>query len=78
MYAMLDALVNTEGYMTFWTDSAILCQGWNKNKYLIKAFIGGNRDLWHKLGQSLEDRGEGTVIVKHIESQWEQSEAMLK
>ena len=80
MYAMIDALIQTKGPMTFWTDSDLLNIGWQKKKYQMKAYLGGNADLWHKLGKALEARGaeEDEVHVRHIQSHLSREEAELQ
>ena len=44
--------------------------------YNNKAYIGGNGDLWHKLGKALGLDPDRVVEVKHIESHlsWEEAE----
>ena len=76
MYAMLDAQINTQGDMVFWSDSDILCKGWRKKKYNMKAYLGGNSDLWHRLGLALAAGSEANVEVRHIVSHLEREGAI--
>ena len=78
LFAMIDAVARSDGDLIFWTDSEVLCKGWAECKHNYKAFVGGNSDLWYKLGQAVEDRSYGVITVKHIESHIKWDEAKRK
>ncbi|CAK0896100.1 unnamed protein product [Prorocentrum cordatum] len=75
--ALLDSQESTTGNITFYTDSEILCKGWNNKRYLTKCYKKGHGDLWKRIGRALDNRGDATIRVLQIESHVSIDEAQM-